>query len=309
MVALDNQAFFGQRVPHFKLTLGPLVGGIGLGSALLVLGAILMRGFAENGFRLGSQLAWRYASFIFFLALIGGPLCRIAARLFPRRSPPDSLSRRLVWGFCISYGIYLLSVFIPNVIQPSAGAALMVMFGGGVVLVMAVTAAPLARLGRPPVLPNNIRRVLLGTAARFFPGLQVPESLSRKLVWGFCLSYGIYLLSVFVPNVIRPSAGAALMVLFGGAVVLVMAVTAAPLARLGRAPIIANKIRRVLLGLSAIYFWLCYSLMALARIAGPHRPDDYYGLSLCLMVVGLLARYADRWLVPKEQAIKDAITV
>jgi len=144
-------------------------------------------------------------------------LCRIAARLFPRRSPPDSLSRRLVWGFCISYGIYLLSVFIPNVIQPSAGAALMVMFGGGVVLVMAVTAAPLARLGRPPVLPNNIRRVLLGTAA--------------------------------------------------------------------------------------IYFWLCYSLMALARISGPHRPDDYYGISLCLMVVGLLVRYADRWFMPKQQAV------
>jgi len=223
MVALDNQAFFGSRVPRFKLTLGPLVGGIGLGSLLLVAGAIALRGFAENGFRLGSQLGWRYASFIFFLALVAGPLCR--------------------------------------------------------------------------------------TVARFFPGLPVPESLSRKLVWGFCLSYGIYLLSVFVPNVIRPSAGAALMVLFGGGAVLVMAVTAAPLARLGRAPIIADKTRRVLLSLSAIYFWLCYSLMALARIAGPHRPDDYYGLSLCLMVVGLLARYADRWLVPKEQAIKDAITV
>lgn len=216
MVALDNQAFFGHRVPRFKLTLGPLVGGIALGSVLLVLGAILMRGFGENGFRLGSQLAWRYASFIFFLALIGGPLCRIAARLFPRLSPPDSLSRRLIWGFCISYGIYLLSVFIPNVIRPSAGAALMVVFGGGVVLAMAVTAAPLARLGRPPVLPNNIRRVLLGTAT--------------------------------------------------------------------------------------IYFWLCYSLMALARISGPHRPDDYYGISLCLMVVGLLVRYADRWFVPKRQA-------
>jgi hypothetical protein len=217
MVALDNQALFGHRVPRFKLTLGPLVGGIALGSALLVLGAILMRGFAENGFRLGSQLAWRYGSFIFFLALIGGPLCRIAARLFPRFSPPASLSRRLIWGFCISYGIYLLSVFIPNVVQPSAGAALMVMFGGGVVLVMAVTAAPLARLGRPPVLPNKIRRVLLGTAT--------------------------------------------------------------------------------------IYFWLCYSLMALARISGPHRPDDYYGISLCLMVAGLLVRYADRWIVPKQQAV------
>ena len=223
MVALDNQAFFGSRVPRFKLTLGPLVGGIALGSFLLVMGAIVVRGFAENGFRLGSQLGWRYASFIFFLALIGGPLCR--------------------------------------------------------------------------------------TVTRFFPNLPAPESLSRKLVWGFCLSYGIYLLSVFIPNVIRPSAGAALMVLFGGGVVLVMAVTAAPLARLGRPPVIANNIRRVLLGLCAIYFWLCYSLMALARISGPHRPDDYYGISLCLMVVGLLARYADRWVVSKAQATEDAVTV
>ena len=221
MVALDNQAFSGQRVPRPKLTLAPLVGGIALGAVMLVAGAILMRGFGENGFRLGSQLAWRYAFFIFFLALVAGPLCRIAARLFPRLSAPESLSRRLVWGFCVSYGVYLLSVFVPNVIRPSAGAALMVIFGGAVVLVMAITAAPLARLGRPPI--------------------------------------------------------------------------------------IAAKIRRMLLGTSAIYFWLCYCLMALARISGPHRPDDYYGISLCLMVVGLLARYADRWIMPEKRARKDAV--
>jgi hypothetical protein len=223
MVALDNQAFFGSRVPRFKLTLGPLVGGIALGAVMLVLGALLMRGLAENGFRLGSQLAWRYASFIFFLALTAGPLCRIAVRLFPRLTAPESLSRRLVWGFCASYGIYLLSVFVPNVIHPSAGATLMVLFGGGVALVMAVSAVPLARLGRPPIISTKIRRVLLGTAA--------------------------------------------------------------------------------------IYFWMCYCVMALARISGPHRPDDFYGISLCLMVVGLLARYADRWVMPRQQAAAETVVV
>ena len=213
---VDHQPFFGERIARFKLHLGPLVGGMALGSLLLVLGAIVARGFAENGFRLGSQFAWRYGCLAFFLALAGGPLCRIAARQFPRLSIPENLGRKLVWGFCASYGIYLLSVFIPNVIHPSAGATLMVLFGGGVALVMAITAAPLALLGRPPLIPD--------------------------------------------------------------------------------------KIRRVLLGVSAIYFWLCYSLMALARIYGPHRPDDYYGISLCLMVAGLLLRYADRWLLPKQDA-------
>jgi hypothetical protein len=217
MVALDNQDFFGTRVPRFKPTLGPVVASIALGSALVVMGAILMRGFSENGFRLGSQLAWRYASFVFVLALVAGPVCRMAARLLPRLSPPESLSRRLVWGFCASYAIYLLSVFGPNVIRPSAGATLMVLFGGVVVMVMAITAAPLVRLGRPPIIPDNVRRVVLG--------------------------------------------------------------------------------------ISTIYFWLCYSLMALARISGPHRPDDYYGISLCLMVVGLLARYGDRWAVSKSRAV------
>jgi hypothetical protein len=210
MVVLENTGLFGHgKVPRLKLSLGSLVGSIAAAAVVLVLGAILLRGFAENGFRLGSQLAWRYACLVFFTALVTGPAWRIAAY--------------------------------------------------------------------------------------FFPGVTPPQSLSRKLVWGFCASYGVYLLSVFVPNVIRLSAGATLMVLFGGSVALVMAVSAAPLKRLGDRVIIPEKIRRVLLGMSAGYFWLCYCVMALARISGPHRPDAFYGLSLCLMIVGLLARYADHW--------------
>jgi len=215
LVALDNHAFSGPG-RGLKLTLGPLVGAIAILAVLLVLGAILARGFSENGFRLGSQLAWRYASFVFVAALAMGPLCRITAHFFPIFTPPESLSRKLVWGFCAAYGIYLLSVFVPNVIHLSAGAMLMTVFGSTVVLVMAATAAPLVRLGDAPILPDKVRKVLLGT--------------------------------------------------------------------------------------SAIYFWLCYSLMALARISGPHRPDSFYDISLSLMIVALLLRYADRWLAHRNAA-------
>lgn len=213
MVALDNTALVGRiRVPRLKLTLGPLVGGIAFVAMALVIAAILLRGFAENGFRLGSQLAWRYASLIFFAALVAAPLCRLAARFFPDFTPPESLGRKLLWGFCASYGVYLLSVFLPNVIRLSPGATLMVLFGGSVVLVMALTAAPIKRLGDKPLIPAKIRRVLLGTAAG--------------------------------------------------------------------------------------YFWLCYSLMGLARIYGPNQPDAFYGISLCLMLTGLFVRFADRWFSP-----------
>ena len=72
MVALDNSALFGDGhgLARFRVTLAPLVGAIALVAAMLVLGSILARGFAENGFRLGSQLAWRYASLVFFAALV-----------------------------------------------------------------------------------------------------------------------------------------------------------------------------------------------------------------------------------------------
>ena len=220
MVALDNAVLTGRaligrvRVPRLKLTLGPLVGSITFGAVALAIGAVLLRGFAENGFRLGSQLTWRYASLIFFAALVAGPVCRLAARFFPGLTPPESLGRKLIWGFCASYGVYLLSVFIPNVIRLSAGATLMVLFGGSVALVMALTAAPIKRLGDKPVIPLKFRRVLLGTAAG--------------------------------------------------------------------------------------YFWLCYALMGLSRIYGPNQPDAFYGISLSLMVVGLLVRFADRWFSPNH---------
>ena len=81
-----------------------------------------------------------------------------------------------------------------------------------------------------------------------------------------------------------------------------MAATAAPLVRLGEKPILPDKVRRVLLGTAAIYFWLCYCLMALARISGPHRPDAFYGISLSLMIAALLLRYADRWLARHDAA-------
>ncbi len=210
MVALDNSALFGHRkVPYLKLTLGPLVAGIALAAAALVMGALVARGFSENGFRLGSQLAWRYTCFVFFAVLVAEPACRVAARFFPDFEPPASLGRRLIWGFCASYGVYLLSIFLPNVIALSAGATLMVLFGGGVALAMALTAAPLRGLG--------------GAAAQL------------------------------------------------------------------------EKARRAMLVTATAYFWLCYSIMALARISGPHRPDAFYDVSLSLMLVGLLVRYANHW--------------
>ncbi len=214
MVALDNNAIFGSaKAPRLRVSLAPLVLGIALVAVALVLGAILARGFSENGFRLGSQLAWRYTFFVFFAAMMAEPVGRLAARFFAGFTWPESLGRKLIWGFCASYAVYLLSVFLPHVIRLSGGATFMVLFGATVALVMALTAGPLKR--------HNGKQ--------------------------------------------------------GGKV------------------LIGERTRRTLLGTAFVYFWSCYSLMALARISGPHRPDAFYDISLSLMVIALLVRYADHW--------------
>jgi hypothetical protein len=80
-------------------------------------------------------------------------------------------------------------------------------------------------------------------------------------------------------------------VLFTGSVTLVMAaaVHSALCEKVG------PRACRTILGVAVIYFWLCYSLMGLAHITGPHRPDLFYELSLILMLTGLFVRFADRF--------------
>jgi hypothetical protein len=223
MVALDNQNFLGSAVRVPRINLAPLVGAIAVLAVGLVFGAIVARGFSENGFRLGSQLAWRYTTIIFVAALVSAPVCRIAARLRP--------------------------------------------------------------------------------------GFACPESLGRKLTWGFCASYGVYLLSVFLPNVLELSAGATLMTLFGGMVTAVMALTAAPIKRLGKKPVIGNRSRRVLLGIATIYFWCCYVVMALSRLTASDRPDAWYGFSLGLMLVVVAVRYGDRWMMTRQTVRTETVAV
>jgi hypothetical protein len=89
------------------------VGGIAFGAVALVIGAILFRGFAENGFRLGSQLAWRYASLVFFAALVAGPLCRLAGRHFFQLHASESLGRKLVWVFAPAMASICFRFFCP----------------------------------------------------------------------------------------------------------------------------------------------------------------------------------------------------
>ena len=103
-------------------------------------------GFNENGLRLGSQTAWRFAFFVFFGSLVAGPLCRVTPFGLCRTLGPQS--RQLTWSFCAALGVYLASGDRPNTLGPqvsikeglTAGMMLFVAFCGVLTATMAYTA-------------------------------------------------------------------------------------------------------------------------------------------------------------------------
>jgi hypothetical protein len=206
MVALDNSAVFANEKVPVRIPKMTLPGVIALAAATIAFGSLAARGFSDNGFRLASQNGWRFACFVFFAAIIAGPLGRLVPAL--KRLETESCS--IFWGFCASYAVYLAAVLVPNA------------FGA--------------------------------------------QSVSAAV-----------------------SAGTTLFVLFGAGVTLVMALALTPRMK----ELAGGGVRRALLGVSAIYFWLCYALMGLSHLSHPHRPDGFYGLSLSLMIVALLVRFAD----------------
>jgi hypothetical protein len=207
VVAIDSHIGTDSRpILNFKV---PLAGLVGLAAALLALGIMALDGFHDSGLRLASEAAWRFASFVFFAAAIGGPLCRLIPMEICKQL--GALRRQLIWSFCASYLVFLATLILPNTV-------------GGVTHEDA-------------------------------------------------------------------TAGMTLFSLFGGLTCGVMAYTASSEA----AVLLGERARRALLSVSGSFFWLTYALMGLAHLSGPHRPDGFYGLSLSLMILALLLRFADRF--------------
>jgi hypothetical protein len=142
--------------------------------------------------------------------------------------------------------------------------------------------------------------LVAGPLGRLIPAFHILADKSRALLQGFCAAMGVYFAFILLPNFfavpdgVRPAgitAGMTMFVLFTGTVTLVMAASV----NHGFCDKVGARACRTMLGVATIYFWLCYSLIGLAHITGPHRPDLFYELSLILMLTGLFARFADRF--------------
>ena len=132
--------------------LAALAGGSGLAA----------RGFTESGWRLGSELAWRFTCFVFFAATIAGPLGRLIR--WQRLSEACESRRQLVWGFCAGFAVYLFGLRMADLAASGNRAGMMAGIGifdlSSAVLIVIV--ACMASRHAAFFLGEKVRRVVLG---------------------------------------------------------------------------------------------------------------------------------------------------
>ena len=136
--------------------------------------------------------------------------------------------------------------------------------------------------------------MLSGSLGRLFKGplFDWLRDEQRDMMLAFAASYGVYIAAIIGGGIFTGTstpAGELFFCLFSTVVLLVVFTASLRSSR----PIFGTAGRRVMLGVANVYFWLSYALMAIAHLAGPHRPDGYYGLFLSLALAALLVRFAD----------------
>jgi hypothetical protein len=146
----------------------PFAGVIAAVSAGLAFATMVRHGFDDAGLRLAIELAWRFASFVFFAAIVAGPLCRLVPYRGVKRL--HGFRRQMIWSFSASYAVFLAVLVLPNTLggvthdDATFGMTMFALFGGGAAGTMAFAASREAgqRLGA------KSQRALLSVEAAFF---------------------------------------------------------------------------------------------------------------------------------------------
>ncbi|HKD47864.1 MAG TPA: hypothetical protein VKB67_09270 [Rhizomicrobium sp.] len=135
-----------------------------MAATLISSGAVAVRGFDDSGFRLATELAWRFAILVYFAAIVAGPVTRLIPSLRLQRLIPER--RQLLWGFCASFGVFLASLLVsPPAFGHeglSLGTAIFALFAAGLTMVISYAASPQLSL------EERSRRTILGVGLSYF---------------------------------------------------------------------------------------------------------------------------------------------
>jgi hypothetical protein len=155
--------------------------------------------------------------------------------------------------------------------NPWAFAADMVSRFSLLLFLAAMVVEPIARL---------IPSALTEAAARERPGLMI----------GFAFAIAVSLACLMAPTLmgteklVAPNAVYSALTAF---IVVVLMVSSHP----ATMRLLGERAWRALQRIATAYFWIAFSLTGIDKTVGPHRPDDWYGVSLLLLVAALLIRF------------------
>lgn len=156
------------------------------------------------------------------------------------------------------------------------GASTLVLLSASLVFAIYYAAAPLSRLIRA-----DVTRVL-GEAR-------------LALAYGFAGMIAVFTACILTPDYMSGARIPLPSLAFAGMTALVCAVF---MVSAGSKRVDQSVTLRTLRGLSSGYFWLVFIVSDIDHMVGPHRPDNNpYGLSLLLLVLALIVRFADAFVL------------
>jgi len=135
---------------------------------------------------------------------------------------------------------------------------------------------------------------LAGPVARLIPS-RPTLALARErtgLALAFAGIYAVFLVCAMTPDYFAGAHVPLPTMTFAAFSILILAVILAG-ERAGLADASWRPALRTMETVGVAYFWMVYAVNDLDHLVGPHRPDGYYGLSVCILVAALLVRFAD----------------
>lgn len=119
---------------------------------------------------------------------------------------------------------------------------------------------------------------------------------SRMMLLAFAGSYAVFILCVLTPYF---ETGARLplattgFAFFNVFILTVLALSASEHVASVMGDRMINGINRI----AICYFWIAFAFVDVAHMYGPHRPDGFFGFSLSLLVVAVLIRFLDAFVL------------
>jgi len=143
-------------------------------------------------------------------------------------------------------------------------------------LLLFVIAMTVESVGR--LIPLHTVRALGGERAGF--------------IFAFALSAATSLACLGAPYVLRNVALSGPVIAYCGMTAFVLSIMLAS-GHPASIPILGRPVWRAMRRVAAVYFWVAFTLIGLDHVIGPHRPDNWYGSSLLLLVAAVLIRFSD----------------